>query len=283
MKRITCWIGLSIVGLILGPLVRTFAQENLSPTSSTKQEDVANLHPAFKYTGEQVKRAIEKGVEVAHKGKKFDAIIGKNRQNLHWTRGKGGKSHESFVWNYGVDGMAISFVAYRASSLYENNKIPEEYQQSGLHMKVLMFEVHLTSVPRPAQFIWEQNKDADAADVKVVKFVLSDDKDHNYTAEGGSTQGKDSSGSMNFSGITSVPTIGSISTGYFTSTFSQVSYIPWSKQAPYYQAKYIARFSLFDEDGQPRIKSDVKQITLHVITESGELSAIYKLSDAPNL
>ena len=247
------------------------------------QEDVANLHPSFRYTGEQVSRAIQKGEEAAHKGKKLDVIADKMKQNLRWVRGKGGKSHESFVWNEGLDGLLISADAYKSATLYEDSKIPKEYLKSGLHLKALLFRVHLTSIPKQKLFIWQQNKAADEADVKVVKFVLSDDQGHNYTAESGSTQGKDTSGSVELSGTTAVPTYGVASTGYFTSTFSQTSYIPWSKQVPYFQAKYIVKFSLFDENGQSRIKPDVKQITLHVVTESGELSAFYKLADAPNL
>ncbi len=128
IKQFALWGAMMVVGLSVGTPIRTSAQENNSSSApAAKQQDVANLHPAFKYTGEQVTRAIEKATEAFRKGKKFDAIIGKNRQNLHWTLGKGGKSHESFVWNYGLDGITISIEAYRAARLYENVNIPESY------------------------------------------------------------------------------------------------------------------------------------------------------------
>jgi len=44
----------------------------------------------------------------------------------------GGKSHESAVWAYAMDGVSISLTAFEAARKYEDNDIPEAFKQSGL-------------------------------------------------------------------------------------------------------------------------------------------------------
>ena len=246
------------------------------------------------------------------------------REQPRWVRGKEGKVHESAVWCYGLDGIMMSIQAYNAARMYTPLNMPKERQTDGnvTITGFLDFDVVLTSVPKiketgasagrrlgaaiaaiaggtssPTGVEYELRTQANEQDVKVLKFVLSDDQGHNYEAEAGATTGQDNPGQMTSSGTNIIPqtvtqnssftATGSAygsggyatatATGYGTSTYTVQQYIPWSTTNPYYQARYSVRFSLFDEDGKARIGPSVKEITLRIITENGEQDVVYKL------
>jgi len=293
--------------------------ENLS-----KPLQFRDLHPAFLLFPEEVSLAIKRGEEAAKKGKTLDDLMKPYRQQPRWVRGREGKVHESAVWCFGLDGIAISIQAYNAARMYTALNIPEERRTEGYVTITgfLDFDVVLRSVPKveetgasqgrrlgaaigailggasvPTGIEYELKTQADERDVKVLKFVLSDDQGHNYEAEAGATTGQDTSGQMTSSGTNIIPqTItqnsswtatghaygsGGYATAranaYGTSTYTMQQYIPWSTTNPYYQARYSVRFSLFDQDGKPRIGPSVKEITLRIITDNGEQVVVYKL------
>lgn len=287
-----------------------------------KPPQFSGLHPTFLLSPDEISAAIKRGEEAARKGKTLDDLYKAYRQQPRWARGKEGKVHESAVWCYSLDGMVLSEAAYQAGRMYTPLNIPEEYRTGGCHVNDLVFDLILTSVPKikptaesqgrvwgaviaaiggaardPGGVEYEVAAQADERDVKVLKFVLSDDQGHNYDAQAEAVTGQDTSGQMTSSGTNIIPqtvtqnssftATGSAygsggyatarATGHGTSTYTMQQYIPWSTTNPYYQARYRVRFSLFDEDGKARIGPSVKEITLRIITENGEQDVVYKL------
>ena len=266
-----------------------------SPVDGTPT--VLCLHPAFRLTPEDVASAMRCGQEAARRGKKLDYLLADYKRMPQWVRGKAGRVHESAVWCYSLGGLPVSLETYRAACEYTTPNIPEGVRTEGTSVSTLEFRVVLESAPRLAKYRWQRDRLADEEDVKVRKFVLSDDKGSNYEAEEGSASGSESSGIMTFSGVSVIPhtedttsratATGSVygsggyaygsATAYGTSTSTRYAYIPWSESHPYYQAKYSARFSLFGKDGRPRITQDVREITLRIVTENGEQDVTYTL------
>ena len=287
-----------------------------------KQPQFSGLHLTFLLAPDEVSAAIKRGEEAARKGKTLDDLWKAYRQQPRWVRGKDGKIHESAVWCYSLDGMMLSQTAFQAARMYTPQNIQEGHRTDWVVVDSLDFEVLLTSVPKiketgasqgrrvgaaiaaigggtsnPTGIEYELKTQADERDVKVLKFVLSDDRGNNYDAESGAAAGQDTSGQMTSSGTNIIPqTItqnsswtatgsaygsGGYATaranGYGTSTYTMQQYVPWSTTNPYYQARYSVRFSLFDEDGKARIGPGVKEITLRIITENGEQDVVYKL------
>jgi hypothetical protein len=308
MKRTTLFLCLmvQVLSLLFLPGLSLDAQEKATETqhpqssanaSQTKPPDTEQIHTAFKISPDQVNAAVKLGEDTFRKKRKMETFVDRYRQNPQWTRGKRGRSHESYVWALSFEGLPLSVEAYRKASLYEDLKIPEKLRGEGGYLNSLRFSVSLNSISKVARNIFQGNRDADERDVKVIKFVLSDDKGNNIMASEGSTEGEQTSGSMTFSGVAVRPeygrsntfssasgtatgaggTVSGTATGYSTSTYRRFRYEAWSVERPYYSASYIVEFPLFDEEGKPKISREARQIFLRVITESGELTATYKL------
>lgn len=264
----------------------------------------SGLHPAFVLSPGDVEAAIKRGEDTAKKGQKLQSLTDKYSRKPHWVRGKKGTVHESRVWCSSLDGTGISLESYRAASKYETLRIPDFLRKSGGHLNTLDFEVVLTSAPKLPQvaqngIVWSGFKAADEADVRVEKFVLSDDRDHFFEANEGATSGTDSSGSVTESGISAIPKYTEVTNanvsvsanaygtgghsyaqayGYGSATSTRFEYVPWSQQHPYFQARYRVCFSLFDKDGKPRISRDAKEIVLRIVTANGEQDVTYLLT-----
>ncbi len=249
--------------------------------SNSRTEDIAQLNPAFIYTPMDVKLAVKRGELVEKKGRKIDWLINRNRQNPFWVRGNGGRSHDSYVWCSDLDGIFLSSEAYQAASLYTTDKQLQTLETTGAIVQQLEFTIHLTSVPHIARWIWQKNKKANPGDVTVIKFVLSDDHNHFFTATSDALSHVETKGSISFSGVTPVHSFSNVNVSgdyNYSATFNRTDFVPWTVAKPYYSANYHVYFPLFDKNGMPRIKSDVKKLTLHIITQTGELDANFTLN-----
>ncbi len=272
-------------------------EKSVQPEPKQEAPDSSGLNPAFKVSGRQVVDAIKVGRDAATKGNKKPIFAEVYEQHPIWTRGRGGTSHESLVLIRGIYGNAISIDEYKAAINYAESPVPERFKTEGCFSQTVDFNVVVTSVPHVARKVWEKERAADQRDVHVTTFVLSDDAGHNYPAEQGSTSGTDKSGTMTFTGKSPVTTRGTshtsgsaygntygtggyssgYATGYANSTYTQTQYVPWTAERPYYQATYKVSFALFDSTGHARIGPDVKKLTLHIINETGELTAVFTL------
>jgi hypothetical protein len=268
--------------------------------------NTTNLHPAFKFTADQCKEWVTAGQKMAAVGQGWDKLAKKFQRTPAWVRGKQGKA-SARVWCFGFDGGYLQREGFRAQSLYEDPCVPEHLVTNGGHFRGLVFEVLLASPPRNGQdpnaaFLSgdaragdpanaarykvpdQVSRHADDSEVQAIKFVLSDDKGHHYTAAEGSTNGQDSSGTATFMGQLAKPTDESANMtvgGLFAqSTYTRTEYIPYSQRNPYFRARYLVTFPLFDEQGQPRIAADVSELTLHIVTPKGEMKVKYKLGKA---
>jgi hypothetical protein len=283
--------------------------------------DAANLHPAFTITPDQFKEWTKLGQEMARKGRKEEDVWSKFAKTPGWSRGKRGRANGK-VWSLQFDGGDIVYQSYRSERLYEKSSLPGYLATQGGFSKELQFQVALVSQPKigrddtssilaalagavnptnaakyAAQVPERVLAEADATEVRAVKFVLSDDKGNNYAAE---AEGQESAGTMTFSGVNPTQKTTEVNTnatasanavgtgGYATATanvyarsvYTQTEYVPYTSDHPYYQARYTVRFPLFDEKGHTRITADVKELTLRIITEKGEMNVIYKLPAA---
>jgi outer membrane protein assembly factor BamB len=124
-----------------------------------------------------------------------------------------------------------------------------------------------------------------------LRFVLSDDRGHNWVAEETATKSEDKSGALTIGGLPPLPsrqTATATATGNgligTTHTWSKVTakatstrtdFIPWSVERPHYRADYQVSSPLFGSDGKALIGPDVKTLTLRIITETGEMNAVY--------
>ena len=293
---------LSLPSFTCIPYCAATAQENpvgqaVTQKAAQPAADASGLHPAFKLSPAQVLAAMQIGREAAKKGHKLDSIMDSFKEMPVWTRGRGGTSHESRVWIWNVYGNNISAMEYDSATKYEDSRVPKKLTTEGYFARDVKFDVLVTSVPKVARNRFQHNKNADDADVHVIKFVLSDDLGNNYAAIEGSAEAKDTSGTMTFTGKRAHTTYGQSQTnstasgtatgpggtaygtayGSSNSTYTQTEYIPWSVTKPYYQARYIVSFSLFDAGGHARIGPDVKKLTLHIVNGTGELTAVYPL------
>jgi len=280
--------------LMLISLCILVSAANAQVITTPPKQDEAALNSAFKLTPEQVKIIVSRAEVAAKQGKKLDDLVKPYRHNPEWTRGKKGKAHESYVWAMSFEGFPITCDAFKSASLYETNKLIENLKTTGASASGLNFSAVLSSMPRIARFAWESNKNADENEIRVVKFVLSDDHEHNLNADISTIRSSQSTGDVTFTGVApqvskssgSTNATGSVVTpdGQTTSvtarantSFTRTDYIPWSVQRPFYTAKYFVRFPMYDEQGHPFVTEDVKEITLHIITQAGELTTSYKI------
>jgi hypothetical protein len=273
--------------------------------------DAANLNAAFKFTPDQYQAALDEGKRAAQKGKKPEEVLKRCRQELIWVRagGRDGKS-SSMVWCLPLQQASVVAAAYQAEKLYESPSLPAWLATEG-HYRHIAFRVMLLSRPKIGQDPWrafaaglshtvapnEVRRPASEAEVNAVKFLLTDDRGHRLEAASTAST-EQSAGTVTYGGVdvqTHSMTAGTAGTlnattvgpggSTFTngsynaqSTFTRTDYMPWSAQTPYYQAWYTVVFPLFDDQGKPTIGADVKTVTLHAITEAGELDAVYNLS-----
>ena len=259
-------------------------------------EDPTNLHPAFVYSPSEVTSYIAKGKELADKKKRFNDTFMSVSRKPKGVRGEGGTSHESEVACLGLDGAGFKMNSYSAAAEYETMESPLTDPDKGLYLRSLDFFCWLVSAPKVATTAFENSRFASPGDVKVRKFILTDDKGRIYTA---STVDKafSQSGTVTFSGVSTVPTVttatgvsstsasvigtGGSAYGYgstvSSATVVQQTLVPWSQDHPYFAANYLVSFPLFGADGKPLIGPDVKKLQLHIITESGERVVDYDL------
>ena len=253
-----------------------------------------DLNPAFLLSPQQIDAAIARGQSLAKNGKPFQEVVKDNQQMPQGVKGEKGKSHESRVTCLSLNAITFAIQAYNATNKYE--PLPPS-QPGGLFTRAVTFDVLLNSVPKVKTRRFERERRANADDVQVDKFVLTDDKGNVYNSQGSSSAGVQS-GMDDFSGISRIyhqetsqvnanssASIYGNHGGYIngsgttngTVTTDWYETIPWSESHPYYSARYTVRFPLFDKDGQPLIRADAKSMTLHIITPNGEKDATFEL------
>jgi hypothetical protein len=293
-------------------------QENGSGPPVPKARD---LNSAFIIAPEQYRDLISRGTDMAKKGRKPNDVLNKYGKAPLWVRGGHGRANGR-VWTLSFDGGFVLYEAYRAARTYEQVPFGDRAASHGLYVSELRFDVCLISAPKVGKNEWSQLfaglagvadpsnaakylnrvpdtllKSADAAEVRAVKFVISDDEGNNFAAEGA---GQVSSGTVTYSGVKALESSGQVttnatgsanvsgtggsatvtSTGYSQSVFTQTEFIPYSSEHQYYQARYDVHFPLFDERGTPRFSQNVRRLTLRIITDGGELDVEYKLPEA---
>lgn len=271
-----------IAALVFAVLTVPAVAEEVAPPLQKE-----TLHPAFCLTPAQVAALTEEGRTLARKGKKPEDIQKRFEVRPRWVRGKKGKA-DAKVWFWENGGMGICAAAYEAERLYQTFPQLDAALKNGQVEETLTFDLVLQSQP-------SKRRDADEREVRVLRFVLSDDLGHHWVAAEGDTEAKDASGTtvtFGLSPVTSVETaaatadhVGTIGT---TPTWGRVDsrarsvrtdLVPWSRETPFYRASYRVTFPTFNEDGRARIGPDVRTLTLRVVTERGEMAAEYRLDE----
>lgn len=256
------------------------------------------LNPAFRFTGEDFTRAVEKGKQLAQKGKDINEVFRPVAQMPRGVKGEKGKSHESAVYCTTLNAVDLTAAAFKAANNYESLQPLTSGLTNGGYANHVHFFVSLVSVPKVGTRVLDQNRVAGTDDVQVTKFVLTDDKGNILNPLNVDSAGGVQSGAMNFSGVnrfnhvdtsqtntsanayaydSNGDSANAFGTGTRTTTRSWTEYVPWSESHPYFSATYNVDFPLFDASGQPLIKTDAKSITLHIITPNGEKQVIYDL------
>ncbi len=282
------WITKALL-VFVGNAVWVLALAHGQPVAKAQPPDFNNLNRAFILTGSDVTAAVIRGEEAAKKHRNESSFLNGVKTMPEWIRGKKGHIHQSAVWCYGLYGMGITDEVYRRAVLYESMNIPDTWMEHGIYLKSLLFRVFLCSAPHPKRWLFGTSRLADEQDVHVVKFVLSDDEGHYYTAKPGALNGMKASGAITYTWMAPVYTYGGASgsasvfssegSAFVTgrSSFWATQFIPQSSTQPYYTEIYHVAFNLFNKDGTPRIDANVNQITLHIITEDGEQDVKYNL------
>jgi len=256
------------------------------------------LNPAFRFTGEDFIRAVEKGKQLAQKGKSIDEVFKPVAQMPRGVKGEKGKSHESTIFCTTLNAVDLTASAFKATNNYEPLQPPPSGLSSGGYAKQVHFFVSLVSVPKMGASIFDRNRLAGVDDVQVTKFVLTDDKGNIFDPLDVASANGVQSGSVDFSGVNRFNHVDTSQTntnanayaydsngnsvnasgmGTRTTTMNWTEYVPWSESHPYFSATYNVDFPLFDASGQPLIKTDAKSITLHIITPNGEKQVTYDL------
>lgn len=270
--------------------------QKLRDTSKASVEfHEGTLSQAFRFTAEELNQAIDKGKQLAQQGKKWDDVYKTVSQMPRGVKGEKGKSHESAVYCTTLNAIDMTAAAYKAANNYD--PLPPRYTRDG-YAKQIHFFVSLVSVPKVGATVFDSNRTAGNDDVQVNKFVLTDDKGNVINPVDTNSAKGVQSGIMDFSGVNSIRhtdtsqtnananvyaydsdgnSANAYGTGSRTTTRTWTEYLPWSESHPYFSATYNVDFPLFDANGQPLIKTDVKSITLHIITPNGEKQVTYDL------
>ena len=256
------------------------------------------LNPAFRFTSEDFTRAVERGKQLAQKGKTIDEVYKSVVQMPRGVKGEKGKSHESTVYCTTLNAVEFTADAFKATNNYEPLQPILLGLSNGGYAKLIHFSVNLVSVPKLGSTIFDRNRLAGVEDVQVTKFVLTDDKGNVLNPLNVASSNGVQSGAMNFSGVnrfnhvdtsqtnananayaydSNGDSVNASGTGTRTTTTNWTEYVPWSESHPYFSATFNVDFPLFDASGQPLIKSDAKSITLHMITPNGEKQVTYNL------
>ena len=271
----------------------TTAPHAVLPSSTPVHPE--NLNDAFKLRAAEVEKAIQKGQDLAKRGKTFGDIYNDNRQMPVGVKGEKGRSHESGVVCYSLNGVLFEIQAFKAATNYD--PVPE-HPFGDIFARHVSFLVNLRSVPKVGLTVFGRNRFAGKDDVQVTKFVLTDDKGNVINTEQSNSLNGIQTGSVGFSGVNALPHVNTsqttssanvhafdsngdsanaYGTGTSTTTQFQTEYIPWSVSRPYYSATYQVIFPLFDAQGQALITRNAKTITLHIITPNGEKQVSYDL------
>ena len=233
--------------------------------------------PGLRYTQKMIDDAIQIGKDAAKKGKTVDGLFEPYRQNPRWVLGHAGTVHESYVYLTDLNAMPLAYDVWHAVKFYEPIKIDDQYTP-GAVQKNLTFVVNLCAISKmkkkwiPFVGVSTASVDAEPEDVKVQKFVLSDDQNNNIAADEVKT-GDVKAGSNTLFGTNSVTTFCLAGQSSWTSTIFE----PWSEKHPKYTVEYNVDFSLYDEKDNLVLASNTKQITLRIITSKGEQDVVYKL------
>lgn len=226
-------------GNVIQPAVTAPA---LVPPPNSIVDDYANLNRAFILSPDDCAKAIAKGQDLAKKGKPFSDVVKNVTEQPRGVRGEKGISHESCVYTYSLNGANLAVESYQAAISYTPLNIPPSYNTNGAYCKKLQFVVQLMSSEKFTGF--GMNRTAAPEDVIVNKFVLTDDQGNAYNSQ-------------------------EVDGGQITSNGYN-----WPQ---FYKANYVVAFDLFDSNGKPLIKNDVKKITLHILKPYGEEQVDYDL------
>ena len=256
------------------------------------------LNSAFRFTGEDFTRAVEKGKQLAQKGKDIGEVFKPVAQMPRGVKGEKGKSHESTVYCTTLNAVDLTANAFKATNNYESLQPLTSGLSSGGYAKSVHFFVSLVSVPKVGTRAFDRNRLAGVDDVQVTKFVLTDDKGNILNPLNVASASGVQSGVIDFSGVNRINHVDTSQTntdanayaydsngnsvnasgiGTRTTTTNWTEYVPWSESHPYFSATYNVDFPLFDASGQPLIKTEAKSITLHIITPNGEKQVTYDL------
>jgi len=271
------------------------------PVSDTSTDVVLHgeaLNSAFRFTSEDFIRAVEKGKQLAQRGKNIDEVYKPVAQMPRGVKGEKGKSHESAVYCTTLNAIDLTAAAFKATNNYESLQPLTLSLSNGGYANHVHFFVSLVSVPKVGTRVFDQNRLAGTDDVQVIKFVLTDDKGNILNPLNVDSAGGVQSGAINFFGVNRFNHVdtsqtntnanayaydsngdsgNAFGTGTRTTTRSWTEFVPWSESHPYFSATYNVDFPLFDASGQPLIKTDAKSITLHMITPNGEKQVTYDL------
>ncbi len=228
-------------------------------TPSTGKYDVNSLNAHFKVTPAQIVQAVSDATHDVEKNTGIDKCLDPYVRIPSGVRGSHGKSHESTVLLYQMDGAPFVAEAYNALHLYQKPNIPESWTKKGAYCRQITFSAKLMTLPKIGVTDFDSDRLADSDAVTVEKFILTDDANHAIQpiTDGGVTD----------DGLVTA-----------SSTFTSTGNPNRSAYLPYYSEDYMVRFPLFDTaTGKALIGTGCKKITLHIITQAGEQAVDYDL------
>jgi hypothetical protein len=273
-------------------------------TSAPQPSDPGTAQPAplqysynraFVLSAFQVTDAVKRGQEFATKGKTVDDLRNPFTTNTEWTRGKSGKSKESYVVALSLYGSGIQLSAFNSTRLYDSIKIPEGFDNGG-RLRSLSFEIYLQAVPyqEKSGILRNQNsgdiREANEEETKIEKVIITDDKGDLIVADSLKSLGEEINNETYSWDVTHEDVTSSTAnahaynnTGGSVSAYGNSNTVTDSTQTfreahLMYSASYIARFLVEDKDGKPLIAPDAKKLTVRIISPKGEQDAEFELS-----
>ena len=295
--------------LVTSMLVGNFATTNYSPVaaggatmnSPLAWKDVtareSDCHPVFRVDKGDYERAMAQGADLAKHGKSEEEAYSRTTVTPKWTRGGGAPTGDSRVRAVGIGTAPITYQAAHSAKLYEAANLPQSVVQGEACVHNLFFDVYLKSKdtwgpteaarlsaivalanalkdPKNAQYYADQilkdvelKSKANPLDTNVLKFVIEDDRGHQWPVAQSDDLPKRTVGTLY--GLTPSTDQGPVANLTKTEEYSE--------QHPCVVQVYAINFPLFDAEGNALIGKDVKRLTLHMVTERGEQTAVFDL------
>src|SRR6266540_4343107 len=139
-----------------------------------KQPAQSVIPACFLLSSSDAEAAVQQGLAAAKEGKTAALLLEDVRRQPSWTAKRKGPARGCSVWFTSLGGAYLRLRGLRSWEESKDDNLRELLPKDGTMIDHLDFVVLLKSVPQSARSLLDDT--ADSADVRVVRFEISDDR-----------------------------------------------------------------------------------------------------------